>query len=713
MAKVDKQQLIKHHFWILLGVFAFFILLLVILVPVLIGSEIKEKEAEYAKVASDLESKSKTNVTQFTVDKLTDQTDVLGKRRSEVWRQMYSYQGGLVTFPGELAAKLDKLAFGDDIDDRSRNNYAEVAYEPSYQLISQIVAPTEYVGGWQAVLHPVRWFNGVLPTKDEVWLSLEDLCVRREVLTILHEGNETSARMKQVENAKDLPQSPMGEKFARRWANALYQIDLVLTDSGRGTYTFSGKIKNVSGRRQRIYELFLNVLLNKPLNVESVEQPVLVRFPISDIAAGQTIDLPPFKTTLNLRPEEMYSVKLFHTIKTVPIKQIEAIELGINAGHRMADKTLQRPAFIKQEEQPASGGPMGPGMGGGGPGEVGAAGAGGKVPMFGGAGGANANGDERTATGILKNRYITVTPQVRRMPVAIWLTVDQAYIPDILAAFSNFGTMRFQITHYHWKRHHGPLAGAKEQTDDEGGGNAGERDQPKGGAPMGPNAAGEGGGRPPVGMGGFGPGGPGGMGAGGPGAGAPAPGGAGMGPGGIGPMGPGMGPGRFGPGGFQPGQINQRLSGEQPSESLVELTIYGVANLYERPKDVPVTTPTPSQPPAAPEAAKPGEPAKPAEGTAPKTPEAAKPGEAPKNDASKPAAAAPKPEAPKPSDATKPDATKPAPAKPGDAAPAKPADSTPDKPKTPEPGKPSAGDKDKPKDDAKPKDDKNKDKPGA
>src|SRR5206468_6260890 len=109
------------------------------------------------------------------------------------------------------------------------------------------------------------------------------------------------------------------------------------------SYTFGGKIKNVSGRRQRIYELFLNVLLNKPLNVDSVAQPVLVRFPIADIAAGQTVDLPPFKTTLNLRPEEMYSVQLHHTIKTVPIKQISALELGYNAGHRMANRTLVPP----------------------------------------------------------------------------------------------------------------------------------------------------------------------------------------------------------------------------------------------------------------------------------------------------------------------------------------------------------------------------------
>src|SRR5262249_53536371 len=170
---------------------------------------------------------------------------------------------------------------------------------------------------------------------------------------------------------------------------------------------------------------------------------------------------------------------------------------------------------------------------------------------FGGVGGSSEKSEERTATGILKTRYIAVTDQVRRMPVAMLLTVDQQYIPDVLAAFSNYGKMRFQIAHYHWKRHHGPLPGAKPQggtgEDEPGGGNAaGEHDRPKGGAPMGPGFAGEGDAARGPGMGpaGFGPGGM------GPGAGAPAPGG--VGPGGIGPG--GFGPGRFGPGGFNPGQ---------------------------------------------------------------------------------------------------------------------------------------------------------------
>src|SRR5947207_3116231 len=92
--KMDKQALAKHHFWILLGVFGFFGLLLIILVPVLIGSEIKDKEAAYNKEAADLEAASRGPTTQGYVDALQGQTEQLGQRRSTIWRDMYTPQAG-------------------------------------------------------------------------------------------------------------------------------------------------------------------------------------------------------------------------------------------------------------------------------------------------------------------------------------------------------------------------------------------------------------------------------------------------------------------------------------------------------------------------------------------------------------------------------------------------------------------------------------------
>ena len=57
-----------------------------------------------------------------------------------------------------------------------------------------------------------------------------------------------------------------------------------------------------------------------------------------------------------------------------------------------------------------------------------------------------------------KDRYIDVTDQVRRMPVALVLVIDQMFIQDALAAYAN-STLRFQVTQFHWTRFRGTLDG--------------------------------------------------------------------------------------------------------------------------------------------------------------------------------------------------------------------------------------------------------------
>jgi hypothetical protein len=680
-AKFDKQQLIKHHFWILLGVFALFGLLLIILVPVLIGGEIKEKETAYAAEVTAIDSASKGPTNQGTVDKLTEQTEKLGGRKDTIWREMYKSQGGMLTFPSDLAAKLDKLAFGAEIDPDSRSKFREEIYLDTYREMAPLIDPTEYVGGWPAILQPIEWKNGILPTTEDVWLALEDMCVRRELLGMLREGNMTSARMDLAKDQAGVPTSTLGPKFSRRFVSRIYQIDLVLNEKGRGTYVFGGKIKNISGQRQKIFELFLDVWVNQAVSVGTEAKPTLLRFSMSDLAAGQELALPEFKATLNLRPEEIYKVQLHHTFKTVPIKQLLALELGHNPGHRKYKSKLEAAAFSKKDESagstapPASGPPMG-GMGGfgGGNGPITIGSGGGGGGGGGASGGTGGDAGEKTTAGLLKTRYIEKTDQVRRMPVAIEMVIDQRYTPDILAAFSNSERLRFQITQYHWKRHHGSLAGSKSDADGDaapaGGGPAPAGPMPGGGGGAGPIRVGGGGagGGPP--MGGFGP------------------------PAGGQPAGPGINPGMGGMGG---GGVGQRSAGDQTPPNLIELTIYGIANLYERPQgDMTTPVPTPAEQPKPGDAkpaeapkpgdAKPAETPKPADGKPAETP---KPGEAPKTTPTKPAEPA-KPEA------TKPDAPKNDPGKPGDTKPSAP--TTPDKPKAPDTGKPENKDNDKPKD---------------
>jgi hypothetical protein len=214
-----------------------------------------------------------------------------------------------------------------------------------------------------------------------------------------------------------------------------------------------------------------------------------------------------------------------------------------------------------------------------------------------------------------KNRYVTVTGQVRRMPVAVVLLVDQMFMQDALVAYAN-SPLRFQITQYHWKRFRGSISsfaqgdgGAVAPPPGLEGGTGGEY------GPGGEGLPGGEGGTPDAGSGGepsflLGSGG-GEAGFGGE-----------PGPGGL-PGGESFGP--FGSGGFGGGYgfgYGTGVADGQVTSGLVELSIYGIVTLYEKYEDQPAapttdltSTPNPENP--APEQPAPGQPMTPAPAPAP------------------------------------------------------------------------------------------------
>jgi hypothetical protein len=209
------------------------------------------------------------------------------------------------------------------------------------------------------------------------------------------------------------------------------------------------------------------------------------------------------------------------------------------------------------------------------------------------AGGANiANSTDSTPNKLSRKRYIDITPQVRRMPVGMVVIVDQAFIQDVLVALAN-SKLRFQTTQFDWNRFHNTLnyAGSSMSTPGVPTAPSGEGDEadPTARAPTTapgapttvpgvPTTAP----RPPL---------------------AP-PGGSGFFSGLSGRRSPGsIYPGMYG--GF--GTPVARSSEDQLAASLVELSVYGIASLYqpytpEQPAGgAPTTTPasptTPAPPP--------------------------------------------------------------------------------------------------------------------
>jgi hypothetical protein len=238
----------------------------------------------------------------------------------------------------------------------------------------------------------------------------------------------------------------------------------------------------------------------------------------------------------------VYGVEQVLTWDTAAVKRIDRISLGEPAAH--SDRTFPK-AFkaFSGFPEPKDGGaakdpagdPKAPGPAAAGP-------------------GAAAGGDARLSpNGLRYNRYSEETKQVRRMPVAVALVVDQDHLGLVQAAFAD-SKLRFQTTQV--IMHRCPVSMRPPDVAEE---------------PMGGNPPPKAGSFPPAAF----------KGGGGPrGEGGPRPKGPAFGPKGpaFGPKGPAPGPQMPGGMGFGAGAS----AGGDENEANIEVVIYGIVALYER-----------------------------------------------------------------------------------------------------------------------------------
>lgn len=332
--------------------------------------------------------------------------------------------------------------------------------------------------------------------------------------------------------------------------NQHWVLDIELRGSPQNTRrTLTGHITNRSDRRQRVPG-FLLVLSDGNTD----QMPERLRVPIDEINAGArrsfTIDLENRAVMLKL----VRSVKQELDWRTVPLKRIDKMELGVPAqeqSDRLRVLPLKPYDFATKDPRYQWGGetpkpaPPTPAK----PRDT------------------SANHEVRLT------RYLEVTNEVRRVPIVMVMVVDAAYANDVLTAMSN-SRLRFQVTQAVWNRipalgrPAGPSTSAS----------APEGAQPGGGASFTPPASGAArGGQTPQGQG---------------------AGGAGMGAGGVLP--PAGGSGNMGLGGGAPSTRPSTAppivsgagggSGEPKvkfgfvdDSHVVQLQIYGLITIYESP----------------------------------------------------------------------------------------------------------------------------------
>jgi hypothetical protein len=365
----------------------------------------------------------------------------------------------------------------------------------------------------------VEW-KELPPTPEDVWLAQEDMWVQRGLLQIVRKTNDDLAELKPIKVVSN---------DNKTFANADWQLDLVVGKSG-GKSVLKYKLRNNSQRRQSLGVKFqVNFANSQVYDLEVTGEP---------LPPGSTFppDKPVAEVALPVEKQNatgLASVKQYFDWRTVPVKRIELIALGY-AASRTSSNELKPAEFSKPKESATDTStsiqnPRGLG----------------DDTLMGRRIGTTSQADQsKTKNGLLRNRYIEISEQVRRMPFGMLLVVDQGHIQDVLTAVAN-SPLRIQTTEFHWRRFHGDIK--PRDTDSSGGTSGGPTD-----------------GSPP-----------------------PAR-----------PLGRERGFLRPG-GGIQlplGSETGQSAGQEEQEWNLVELAIYGIASLYERPPEPkPAEGTTPAQ----------------------------------------------------------------------------------------------------------------------
>jgi hypothetical protein len=289
---------------------------------------------------------------------------------------------------------------------------------------------------------------------EEAWLAQEDLWIQRELFRIIRSANDIIGKCKFGEDKDKNPiyVNPQAEDKSKPAVCFNPYFDLKFEWDGPKLFV---TVKNLIPRRQKL-DIYFNVRFNKSANASlSTERITVGGEPLEPF--GQKNDARRFQVSLmegGIQRNGVYEVEQVLNWETAAVKRIDQIAIGWPAGEiAHSHKTYpegskpyrkeEKKEEAKKDVGPMGAQPMGPeaqmALGGKG--------------AFGAGFGAGANAAEVGLNGVLKERYLEVSEQSRRVPIGLALIVDQDHVDRVLTAFNNsklrFLTTQVLLNHYH------------------------------------------------------------------------------------------------------------------------------------------------------------------------------------------------------------------------------------------------------------------------
>lgn len=541
--KFDKEKIVKHHFWILLGLFTPLVMVALILLWTSVAGDIAAKTAELEKIKKNTKGIARPDVKNLRwVEALRTKEGLLSQEKDRVWEEHWKNQQAFMTWPPTLltikGSNLKDAYFGDQINPpvvRDRYAHDKDTYIAQIEAMVAQVEPVnakgegvvQFLNGWRSVIKYVpRWVTD-RPSSEEVWLAQEDLWVQRELLGAIRQANNFLAVFRKEPVA--------AQKGYTAFLSPIWRLEL-----SPQPRELRWTITNIGTRQQ-----FLGIKFD--VQFQGSNNPTFELFVDGEpLSPGQTLSGANDKFK-SLGYGDLAGVKQKLDWRTAAVKRIDQINLTANAARTAQRQFQPSPVFTDpnnpDQPPPPVAAPF-PGGEGRGPG----------MP------GMNVNSNP-TENGLERNRYVYLSPQVRRTSVGLVLIVDQSRVQDVLTALVN-SRLRMQVTQVSWQHYRGSIKPADETTQPGGplarGGEGAVRPMTR---PFNPADRGEAVGRPP------------------------------------GPPGPGF-DNRMIRSPYSPQGAMTATNAADEAANLIEVAIYGVVSLYQKYPPKPADA---SAPPPAPE----------------------------------------------------------------------------------------------------------------
>ncbi|HEV3236516.1 MAG TPA: hypothetical protein VGZ25_05980, partial [Gemmataceae bacterium] len=128
--KLDKETVVKHRFWFLLGTVLPLLLIMLCVLKFGVASTVEDRKKDYDSALTKVKGINNPKNETF-LKPVKEKEDTLNKKKAKVWEEAWKGQGSLITWPQEMQRELGDKYYGEFIPEDDRRKYARL-YRPGY-----------------------------------------------------------------------------------------------------------------------------------------------------------------------------------------------------------------------------------------------------------------------------------------------------------------------------------------------------------------------------------------------------------------------------------------------------------------------------------------------------------------------------------------------------------------------------------------------------